>query len=289
MVWSLRALPEFTDNEFQQWSKLLEDRTGIQVSPHQRAFLQTQIASRMRELECGDYQAYMHQVQEGLHGMVEWSVLVDRLVVKETSFFRHRPSIEYVRRLVQTRIDNQSLNGSFDVWSVGCATGEEPYALAMVINDCFELAAVDPYFGVTATDISLPSLHKARTGIYPVRKLDQATPQEKARYFLPAGQHLQVVEKIRDRVCFTHGNVLDLAKMPAVPMDVIFCQNLMIYFRRWRRRDILNELSERLKPNGVLIVGLGEITEWHHPNMKRVGGDKIQAYQRLAPGSAKSE
>ncbi|UTA48233.1 protein-glutamate O-methyltransferase CheR [Simiduia sp. 21SJ11W-1] len=288
MVWSLRALPELTDNEFQQWSKLLEDRTGIQIAPHQRAFLQTQIAGRMRELECGDYTSYMKQVREGLQGMVEWSVLVDRLVVKETSFFRHRPSIEYVRRLVQARINNQTLNDSFDVWSVGCATGEEPYALAMVVNDCFELAAIDPYFGVTATDISMPSLHKARAGIYPARKVDQATPQERARYFASAGANLQVVEKIRDRVCFTHGNVLDLGKMPAVPMDVIFCQNVLIYFRRWRRREILNQLVDRLKPNGVLIVGLGEVTDWNHPKMKRVGGEEIQAYQRSAPGTAKS-
>lgn len=287
MVWSLKALPELTDSEFQLWSKLLEDRTGIQVAAHQRAFLQTQIASRMRELECADYHAYMRQVIEGLQGMVEWSVLVDRLVVKETSFFRHRPSIEFVRRLVQTRIDNQSLNGSFDLWSVGCATGEEPYTLAMVTNDCFELAAVDPYFGVTATDISLPSLQKARQGIYPARKATQATAPERARYFQVAGQNVQVLEKIRDRVCFTHGNVLDIAKMPAVPMDVIFCQNLLIYFRRWRRREMLNVLVERLKPNGVLIVGLGEITEWNHPNIKRVGGDEVQAYMRIAPGQAR--
>ena len=286
MVWSLRALPELSDTEFQQWSKLLEDRTGIQVAPHQRAFLQTQIASRMRELDCADYRDYLGQVIDGLQGIVEWSVLVDRLVVKETSFFRHRPSIEYVRRLVQSRIDNQSLSGSFDIWSVGCATGEEPYTLAMVTNDCFELGALEPYFGVTATDISIPSLQKARLGLYPARRAELATQQERARYFTAAGNNLQVVDKIRDRVCFTHGNVLEINKMPAVPMDVIFCQNLLIYFRRWRRREILNLLVERLKPNGVLVVGLGEITDWNHPKLKRVGGDEIQAYMRIATGNA---
>ena len=71
MVWSLRALPELSDGEFQQWSKLLEDRTGIQVAPHQRAFLQTQIASRMRELDCVDYRDYLAQVVDGLQGLVE--------------------------------------------------------------------------------------------------------------------------------------------------------------------------------------------------------------------------
>lgn len=282
VVWSLRELPELSEDEFQRWSQLLEDRTGIQIAPHQRAFLQTQIGGRMRELECDSYSHYLSQVVDGLQGMVEWSVLVDRLVVKETSFFRHRPSIEYVRRLVQSRINNQTLSGSFDVWSVGCATGEEPYALAMAINDCFELAALDPYFGVTATDISLQSLQRARKGIYPPRKVEQVTREERARYFIPSGQELQVVEKIRDRVCFSHGNVLDIGRMPKVLMDVIFCQNLLIYFRRWRRRDVLNALVDRLKPGGVLIVGLGEITDWTNPNVRRVADDQIQAYMRLS-------
>lgn len=281
MVWSLRELPELSEDEFQRWSQLLEDRTGIQIAPHQRAFLQTQIGGRMRELECDSYSHYLTQVVDGLQGMVEWSILVDRLVVKETSFFRHRPSIEFVRRLVQSRINNQALNGSFDVWSVGCATGEEPYALAMAINDCFELAALDPYFGVTATDISLQSLQKARKGLYHARKVEQVTREERARYFIPADKDLQVVEKIRDRVCFSHGNVLDVARMPRVMMDVIFCQNLLIYFRRWRRREVLNALVDRLKPNGVLIVGLGEITDWTNPKIKRVADDEIQAYVRL--------
>ncbi|WP_244431086.1 CheR family methyltransferase [Simiduia agarivorans] len=280
-MWSLRELPELSEDEFQRWSQLLEDRTGIQIAPHQRAFLQTQIGGRMRELECDSYSHYLTQVVDGLQGMVEWSILVDRLVVKETSFFRHRPSIEFVRRLVQSRINNQALNGSFDVWSVGCATGEEPYALAMAINDCFELAALDPYFGVTATDISLQSLQKARKGLYHPRKVEQVTREERARYFIPADKELQVVEKIRDRVCFSHGNVLDVARMPRVMMDVIFCQNLLIYFRRWRRREVLNALVDRLKPNGVLIVGLGEITDWTNPKIKRVADDEIQAYVRL--------
>src|SRR5690625_5513104 len=89
---------------------------------------------RMRELGCSDYNQYYQLVIDGLSGLMEWSVLVDRLTVKETSFFRHRPSLEYVRRFIQNRINNRELHGSFDIWSVGCATGEEPYSLAMVAN-----------------------------------------------------------------------------------------------------------------------------------------------------------
>ena len=166
MAWSLRQLPALSDTQFLQWCKLLEERTGIQFANAQKALIESQLSIRMRELGYDDYDFYYQQVIDGVAGMLEWSILVDRVAVKETSFFRHRPSLEYVRRHLQNKINNQQLSGSFDVWSVGCATGEEAYSLAMVINDCFELAALDPYYGITALDISSSALSKARAGRY---------------------------------------------------------------------------------------------------------------------------
>jgi len=281
MVWSLKQAPSFSDEEFERWNKLLEDRTGIQLVAHQRGFLQIQVASRMRELGVETYADYFTQLTDGVQGAVEWSVLVDRLVVKETSYFRHRDSIEYVRQLLQQRINNRELKSNFEVWSLGCATGEEPYSLSMVINDSFELAGLEPFYGVTATDISQPALQHARQGIYTARKLESLSLEEKSRYFdLGDGDSFQVKRKLRDRVCFTSGNLLGLAQMPMAGMDVIFCQNVLIYFRRWRRREILNELVSRLKPGGVLVIGLGEVVDWNHELVRRDPDDRIQAYVR---------
>ncbi len=279
MVWSLQTAPELSEQEFDQWNKLLEERTGVQVLPQQRTFLQTQIGMRMRELGLDDYRHYYQQVIGGLQGIVEWSILVDRLVVKETSFFRHRASIDYVRRLVQNRIDNQSLSDSFEVWSVGCSTGEEPYSLAMVVNDCFELAGLEPYYGITATDISQPALQAARHGVYSQRKLEPLAVDERARYVnMLDDNRFKVSEKLRDRICFSHGNILNISQMPMAKMDVIYCQNLLIYFLRWRRKEILNEMIERLKPGGVLVIGLGEVVDWDPHGIERVTDDGIQAY-----------
>lgn len=281
MVWSLQALPELSDRQFDQWSKLLEERTGMQLVAQQKVFLQTQITMRMREIGCDDYGRYYQQLLDGLQGMVEWSVLVDRLVVKETTFFRHRPSVEYVRRVLQERINNQQLAGSFDIWSVGCATGEEPYSLAMAVNDCFGLASLDPYYGITATDISVPSLSIAREGLYPERRLDLVTQEEQRRYFSRQQDgRYKVSEQLADRICFSHGNVMNIASMPAFPMDVIFCQNMLVYFRRWRRREILNNFVERLKPGGLLVIGLGEIVGWENDLIERVANAEVQAYIR---------
>src|SRR5690606_5015840 len=90
----------------------------------------------------------------------------------------------------------------------------------------------------------------------------------------------EVVSKLRERVCFTQGNIIRPDCMPRVKVDVIFCQNLLVYFRRWLRRDILNALVDRLKPGGLLIIGLGEAVDWEHPKMHRVSVDDVQAYLR---------
>ncbi|MEX1032822.1 MAG: CheR family methyltransferase [Cellvibrionaceae bacterium] len=282
MIWSLQKAPALTEKDFDQWRKLLEERTGILLNHQQQAFLQSQITMRMRELGFVDYLEYYQRVTDGIWGKAEWSVLVDRLVVKETSFFRHRHSYECVRCLLQERIDSQQIDGSFDVWSVGCATGEEPYSLAMLINDSFELAQLKPYFGIFATDISMPALSRARSGIYPERKLERLSDNERQRYFKDLGDgRYKIIDKLQDRLCFSQGSVLDVKSMPVEKMDVIFCQNLLIYFRRWRRREILQGFADRLKPNGVLVIGLGEMAEWKHPKLERMADERVQAYRRI--------
>jgi len=265
--------------QFAQWCKLLEERTGMQLVPQHKALLESQISSRMRELGYDDYDRYYQQVTNGASGMLEWTVIIDRIAVKETSFFRHRPSLEYVRRYLQHKINNQSLAQSFDVWSVGCATGEEAYSLSMVINDCFELAALNPYYGITAFDLSVSALATARKGRYAKRKIESVKAEEFKRYTKQTTDgNYEIVSRLRERVCFTQANMINHNNLPGVKVDVIFCQNLLVYFRRWLRRDILNALTEHLKPGGILVTGLGEVTEWEHPKMQRIAVDEVQVY-----------
>lgn len=279
MIWSLQAVPQLSDAQFARWSKLLEERAGIYLTDQQRTFLQTQVSMRMRELGFTDYGDYYRRVIDGVAGMVEWSLLIDRLVVKETSFFRHHASIDYVGKVLLQHLGESANQHDFDVWSVGCATGEEPYSLAMVINDGYQMAGTEPRFGITATDISRAALSLARTGVYGERKLERLPDNYKSRYFSPVatGQY-QVSHELRDRICFNQGNVLNINEMPIIKVDVIYCQNLLVYFRRWLREQILNAFVERLKPGGILIIGLGEVVDWSHPNLKRVPVDTLQAY-----------
>ena len=281
MVWSLQTPDALTEQEFGQWRTLLEQRTGISLTEQKQPFLQTQITMRMRELGFNSYAEYFRKVNDGLWGKAEWSVLVDRLMIKETSFFRHSHSMECVQRFLQNRINNQQISGSFDVWSVGCSTGEEPYSLAMILNDCYELARLNPYYGIFATDISLPALSTARAGVYSSRKIQGLNEHHQRRYFEELGNgRFKILDKLQERLCFSQANLIELNTMPIEKMDVIYCQNVLIYFHRWRREEILQKFIEHLKPGGLLVIGLGEMSEWKPQHLQRVADERVQAYVR---------
>ena len=126
----------------------------------------------MREIGLSDYEAYYEQLMAGPVAEREWAILVDRLSVQETSFFRHPSSFALVRSHLAERLLKDRKTKSLHLWSVGCSTGEEPYSLAMQLDaQLQELKRPDVYFGITATDISLPTLARARIGKYSERRL----------------------------------------------------------------------------------------------------------------------
>jgi len=185
-----------------------------------------------------------------------------------------------VREDIRERLQRERPK-ALEAWSVGCSTGEEAYTLAMILEDCVREHAQRCYFGVTGTDISLEALEKARTARYGPRKLVTTSEADRQRYFQEVEKgELEVVPRIRDRVCFSQLNVLELKKAPMHGMDIIFCQNILIYFRRWRRREIVSRLAERLAPGGLLVLGQGDLTDWQHPDLERVRSDQAHAWRR---------
>lgn len=280
--WALRPLADMSAAEFRDWQALLEERSGMVVTEQRRTFLQANLSSRMREVGATDYSSYYRQVTDGARGAVEWSTLMDRLTVQETRFFRHPPSFALLSSYMQERCESREISRPWSLWSVGCASGEETYSLAISAAEVLQHAKGDSQqFGVIGTDISLSALSRSRDGHYSPRRLEQLDPDLRKQYF-QAGpdDRLQVIPSLAARVCFARLNVLELDGAPMSNMDVIFCQNLLIYFRRWRRREILNRLAERLAPGGLLVIGAGEVVGWQHPDLTPVADSQVQAFTR---------
>lgn len=284
-AWSgLDSMSGMDDAQYLQWKALLEERTGMILPDERRSFLTTSLGIRMREIGFADYHAYYKFVLDGREGAVEWAVLVDRLTVHETRFFRHMASVQMLRELILPQLMSEDEPPkTIQCWSVGCSTGEEPYTLAMVLDHFQETDYCKYYFGITASDISLASLSTGRKGVYHSRKLRDVDTVLRSKYFNRVSDtHFEVNEILRKRICFAHLNVLEMERVPVGKVHLIFCQNMLIYFDRERRIEILNNLIEHLLPGGVLILGAGEILGWQPPILEKIEFNDTLAFRRLA-------
>ncbi len=269
----------FDDRQFVRWTRLLEGRTGLFIAPERKSFLASGLRARMRETGCEDLGEYYRLLSSPTPQAREWSLLVDQLTVHETCFFRHASSMRLVEEVVLP--DAVRRGGTFQAWSVACSTGEETYSLAMLIDSCIAGRGGKVRFGVTGTDISLSSLRQARAGSYPQRRLKDIPSTFRERYCVPAeNDRFGITGYLRKRVCFAQLNLRDVASAPMSAMDLVFCQNLLIYYDRDRRLEIVNSLSECLSPGGVLVLGPGELLNWQHPHMEKVRYQDTLAYRR---------
>lgn len=281
--WGIKTLAPISDEQFELWQALIEARTGMTIGVSRRSFLETNLGIRMREIGLADYESYYEQLMIGAAAEREWAVLVDRLTVQETSFFRHPSSFALVRAHIAELLLKEPNRKALNLWSVGCSTGEEPYSLAMQTDaQLTDLHRSRIYYGITATDISLPTLARARTGIYGERRLHNVPAAWKQKFFqaVPGKKEFQITDALKKRVAFVQLNIMELDKAPFSEMDIIFCQNVLIYFRRFRKRDILANLAARLAPGGIMVLGVGEAVDWAHPQLVRVDYPDTLAFQK---------
>jgi chemotaxis methyl-accepting protein methylase len=273
------------DGEFARWVDLLERRTGVVVPPGRKTFLVTGVRSRMRETGHQSYREYFEDLLAGARGAIEWAALGDPQTLHETPVLPHRPAVDPGRNTRLAEPPEPAGSEPLHAWSVGCSTGEEAYSLAMVLDEGLRALSPDktPLYGVTATDISAPALSVGRVGEYPLGKLKEIPASYRNDYWEVLGQDCFVLaEPLRKRVGFAQFNLLDMQKAPLKRLDLIFCQNVLIYFARERRGQLLDAMAQLLKPGGLLVVGPGEVLGFTHSLLTRVGGPQTLAFQRKA-------
>lgn len=281
-AWFLKPVAEMSATEFSDWCQLLEARLGMVLTETRRTFLQVNLTARMRELGITSYADYYSKVLDGPSAAIEWEALFDKLTVQETQFFRHPPSYDFVARHLRKILRARTPSSPLTLWSLGCATGEETWSLGMLASEVLEEQEDKCGLALTATDISNAALKTARVGMYTSRRLKMVPQTLVEKYFTATTANQFVVnDSLKQRVCFARLNALELATAPLSGVDIIFCQNLLIYFRRWQRREILNQLARRLAPGGALVIGLGEITDWSHPSLKQVDNEQVLAFTRV--------
>ncbi len=278
MNWRLQPAPLLSDKQYCLWQKILEERTAIYLGNH-KSILQSGLLRRMRELNCDNYDDYYRRVtDDNCHATVEWEELLNSLTIQQTRFFRDPPAYAVLQDYLSQRLKS-SPAAPLELWSVGCATGEEAYSLAMTAAEVIRVSVSDHLFAVTATDISNNALTQAKLAEYKAAQLNTIDASLRYRYFRAiSSKRYQVVPAIRSRMCFSRANIVKVEQLPEMLMDVIYCQNMLIYFKQSRRIAVLNALYKRLKPGGLLITAPSESQGWHRNGLKRIRNNHVEGY-----------
>ncbi len=196
-----------------------------------------------------------------LQGGSTWELLLQHLTIGETYFFRNRPQFDALQQHILPDLMRQkAATRSLRIWSAGCATGEEPYSLAISIS---EMPAMESWHvHILATDINTAFLRQASEGLYGPWSFRETTESLRSRYFVPEQGRWRLCSDIRQRVVFTRLNLAE-AVYPSIAtgtcaLDMIFCRNVMIYFDEATTRQVVGRFYEALAPGGWLFVGHAE-------------------------------
>jgi chemotaxis protein methyltransferase CheR len=187
----------------------------------------------------------------------EMQRLIDAVTVNETWFFRETKTMRAWRDDVLPGLVRRE--DKLRLWSAGCATGEEPYTVAMLLLEAYPATAATR-FEILATDISQQALQTARVGEYDPYSLRHTEPSWLARYFQPVpGGRQKVNDQVRQLVHFGRANLANPVLVQRVgAMDLILCRNVIIYFGNQSRQSVLSNFYSALSPGGYLILGHSE-------------------------------
>ena len=214
--------------------------------------LKRAVEQRLKATGLSDAAAYLEPL---LCSAEEQQDLVELVVVPETWFFRDRqPYVhlrEHVSRMLQGGLPSQPLR----LLSAPCATGEEPYSMAMTLLD---MGLPKEAFSIDAIDICRQSIRRARQAVYGKHSFRGVSEAEQQQHFQPSAQGFALHPAIRQTVHFRRANLMVALAELAPSYDVIFCRNLLIYLEEAASQHLLGAMAGLIKPGGLLFVGSAE-------------------------------
>ena len=249
-----------TPHEFDQIRQLARRTFGLDLRPGKEELVSSRLRRILRNGGFRSFQEYYHHVVTEPTGTA-LAGMVDALTTNHTSFFREPDHFEFLKREVVPRLATRN---SIDIWCAACATGEEVWTLAMVLDHAFGQRRIQ----IHATDISNKALQCAREGTYLKERLTTVPNEWISRYFLPeelARPAYRVSPQIRSLATFRRLNLMDPFPW-SCRFPVIFCRNVMIYFDSETQQEVVRRLADCLEPGGYLFIGHAEsLTRIRHP------------------------
>jgi chemotaxis protein methyltransferase CheR len=252
-----------TDAEFTRFRGLIVEHTGINLKDNKRDLLVARLTQHIRSLGLPSFTAYYEYVVRDSSGEALRD-FINRITTNKTSFFREPHHFEFLRARLIPDLRRRGQR-ELRIWSAGCSTGEEPYSIAMTVEE-----ALGKHHGwnvrILATDIDTQVLERAQAGTYPLAALEGFSPEHRRAWFLRGygefAGHAQVRPELRRMVEFQRLNFKETAWNIRSRFDLIFCRNVIIYFERSLQQLIVGRLAAFLKPDGYFFSGHSENLFW---------------------------
>jgi len=249
-----------TPDQFGRLRDQLAGYSGVYLDTARQRLLEIGLAQRLSVT--GDDPARYERRIQGHEGRGELRQLAELVLNHETFFFRNGPHLRALQDVLLAEIHQRKpIATPIRIWSAGCATGEEAYSLAIVAYETLGRPLARPV-EIWATDLSAAALQRAQAGVYRGRAIGNLSPTLLARYFRPHGEGYVVGDALRSLVRFEALNLLDPFPAYANEIDIIFCQNVTIYFQLATCRMLMERFYNCLPTNGLLFLGFSE-TLWN--------------------------
>ena len=261
-----------------QLQHLLHQRFGIDFEQYKTAMFGRRLSRRLMLTKHDDIQDYLRFIKTDEE---EQKRLYNDLLIGVTEFFRDPEAFsELQHRVLPSLLENALESGELRVWVTPCATGEEAYSLAILIDELIQQRSYKLNVKIFATDVNDHCIDHASVGIFEPDRLNNISKERLAAYFTKTENGWQIISRIRKQIVFATQNLIQDA--PFTKLHLIACRNLLIYFKDEAKKRVLSLFNFSLKTNGVLFLGPSESTSELESAFKTVD-EKWRFYQKLTP------
>ena len=266
---------------FNFFTGLVEKVSGISYQEGKEYLVESRITELALTLGYKNLQDFYQKVKTSLNpGLL--NQIIDTLTTNETYFFRDLHPFEAIKKEILPELFQKKAKGSkISIWSAACSTGQEPYSIALILQEYFSNQLKDFRINIYATDISESSLKKAKEGLYNQIEVNRGLPITLlVKYFKQEGGNWRIDEKIKALVKFEYLNLLEADKKLRDTFDIILCRYVLIYFSRDSKIKVFQSLWNRLSSGGYLILGATELPPVSFSNMEKKMVEKSVVYYK---------
>lgn len=235
----------------------VEKHRGLDLTFYRKNFLLRRVKARFLATRVNNFAEYIRLLKKDAG---EWNNFLDNLSINVSEFFRDPEVFFYFKEsCLPQLLETKKKEGMkiISCWSCGCACGEEPYSLAITLNEFLKGKANKFYIRIWATDIDSDAIRRAEEGTYAKSSLNNADEKILKEYFLALSADIyKIKEEVKKFVIFKKHNLH--TDKPLECMDVVFLRNVRIYFNQGEAEKVIIDIANSMKKNGYLVLGKAE-------------------------------